>query len=215
MSASAFQDCSDHCSQDPTVHRSSGGSVISLRCCLPLPFPFPWFPPFCHLSGFPCCFLFCHLSILLSVSLCGMMCSSVSNTVHDVSCHTANIEASLLHGSNSDVLSQYVRISRTCGSYQEMHKFPSVSVQRWFSSRARSTQSLEQHSSSCRILYLLTSARQASNPSPSLLVKTIFNAFPRDRSLLQHSSTQHLPSHRVADPTWSQWLHLQVVPPLL
>ena len=35
-----------------------------------------------------------------------------------------------------------------------------------------------------------------------------------DRSLLQHSSTQHLHNHRVADPTPSQWLHLQVVPPL-
>ena len=70
--------------------------------------------------------------------------------------------------------------------------------------------------------YLLTNAHQASNPSHSLLFKTIFSAFPLqkrksvcDRSLLQHSSTQHLPSHRVADPTQSQWLHLQVVPPLL
>ena len=68
--------------------------------------------------------------------------------------------------------------------------------------------------------YLLTSARQASNPSPSLLVRTIFNAFPwqkrisAERSLLQHSSAQHSPIPRDEDPIRPQWPHLQVVPPL-
>ena len=73
---------------------------------------------------------FCLLSILLSVNLFGMTRSSVSNTVHDVSFHIVHIEVSLpLHGSNSDILSQCVRTSRTCDNFLEMHQDPSVSVQ--------------------------------------------------------------------------------------
>ena len=37
----------------------------------------------------------------------------------------------------------------------------------------------------------------------------------RDRSLLQHSSAQHLPIQQVEDPSRPQKPHLQVVPPLI
>ena len=198
-----------------------------------------------------------------------------------------------LHGSNSDTLSQCVRISRTCGSYLEMRQSPSASVHWWFSSRAQSIELPERASSSCRIWWHsakgvpscypgpfqqwhnqfskshwlsrgsglhrswsfsqkwwwhqgghLQTACAKSLPAsqPNLLCWSArtwltlarlqilhplcwsgqFSALSlcrresvRGGSRTQHYSAQHLPSHRVADPTLSKWLHLHVgLPPL-
>ena len=79
VSASMFQNYSDHCSLDPPAHCASTFSFPMVRLVV------FWT---LYLSGFLCRFLFCLIFILLSVILCGMMCSSVSNTVHVSTSHS-------------------------------------------------------------------------------------------------------------------------------
>ena len=101
VSASALQVCSNHCCQDPPVHCSSGGSVMSLRRCpfFPMPIPLPWFPPFTPLNfppfWVPLPFPFLSPFHPPFCESLWVMCSSVPNTVHDVSFHTAYVEVSL------------------------------------------------------------------------------------------------------------------------
>ena len=100
-----------------------------------------------HPSVFHCHFLFCHLSILLSVNLCGMMCSFVSNTIHDVFFpHCAHQGSPAPPLARTPTLFGSVSVfSSTCSSYLEMSQSPSESVHWWFSWRAQSIQLLEQN----------------------------------------------------------------------
>ena len=215
-------------------------------------------------------FFFCHLSILLSVNLCGMTCSSVSNTVHDVfffshkrtlrvfcssvariptlfrsvsvcpalvavtvksvkfhrrrctdgflrmlnrfnlpsqirpvvvfggTQHKVFPHAALAHSSNDTTNFQRVT-DRGSG----LHRTRSFSRKVLMASGRSPPNGVPKISSSFTTTlallvgsYLLTCARQASNHSPSLLVRTIFHAWKKSAATLFSSALVQSSSRR-------------------